>query len=121
MHDPQALSQQQLQFIAQALAPVAEVRALVWELVLEELFPGEVLEIRIMDPARAHALVGQPIDVLEQQKPDHEAGLDPGPALVAVERRNLAVDPLPVDLAGELHQLVLEVDDLIESRPEQIG
>jgi hypothetical protein len=26
--------------------------------------------------------------VLEQQKPDHEAGLDPGPALVAVEGRN---------------------------------
>ena len=29
--------------------------ALVWELVLEELFSGEVLEIRIVDPALARA------------------------------------------------------------------
>jgi hypothetical protein len=79
------------------LAPVAEIRALVRKLMLEELFPGEVLEIRVMHPALAHALVGQPVNVLEQQKPDHEAGLNPGPALVAVERRNLAVDPLPVE------------------------
>ena len=74
-----------------------------------------------MHPALAHAFVGQAIDVLEQQQPDHEAGRDPGPALVAVERRDLAVDPLPVDLAGELHQLVLHVDDLVEPGPEQIA
>ena len=77
MRHPQALGQQQLQLIAQPLAPVAQVRALVWELMLEELFPGEVLEIRIMHPALAHAFVGQAVDVLEQQQPDHEAGLDP--------------------------------------------
>ena len=74
-----------------------------------------------MHPALAHAFVGQPVDVLEQQKPDHEPGLDPGPSLVAVERRDLAVDPLPVDLACERHQIVLHVDDLLESRPEQIA
>ena len=118
---PQALGQQQLQLVAEPLAPMAQVRALVRELVLEELFAGEVLEIRVMDPALAHAFVGQPVNVLEQQQPDHEAGLDPRPALVAVERRDLAVDPVPVDLAGELHQLVLHVDDLVEPRPEQIA
>ena len=74
-----------------------------------------------MDPALAHAFVGQPIDVLEQEKPDHEAGRDPGPALVAVERRDLAVDPSPVELACELRQLVLHIDDLIEPGPEQIA
>ena len=88
---------------------------------LEELFPGEVLEIRVMHPALAYAFVGKSVDVLEQQQPDHEAGLDPGPALVAVERRNLAVDPCPVELACELHQLVLHVDDLLEPGPEQIA
>ena len=88
---------------------------------LEELFPGEVLEIGIMHPALAHAFVRQPVNVLEQQKPDHETGLDPGPALVAVERRDLAVDPPPVDLTGELHQLVPHVDDLLEPGPEQIA
>ena len=99
---------------------MAQVRALVREGVLEELFAGEVLEIRIIDPALAHPFVGQPVNVLEQQQPDHEAGLDAWPALLAVERRDLAVDPVPVDLAGELHQLVLQVDDLVEPRPEQI-
>ena len=90
------------------------------EVVLEELFAGEELEIRVVDPALAHPLVGQPVNVLEQQQPDQEAGLDPRPAVLAVERRDLAVDPVPVDLAGELNQFVLQVDDLVQPRPEQI-
>jgi hypothetical protein len=45
---------------------------------------------------------------------------DPGPALVAVERGDLAVDKAPIDLRGQLRQLVLQIDDLIEPRPEQI-
>jgi hypothetical protein len=40
----QALGQQQLQLLAEPLAPVAQVRALVREGVLEELLAGEVLE-----------------------------------------------------------------------------
>jgi hypothetical protein len=100
---------------------MAQVRAFVRKLVPEVLLPGEVLEIRVMDPALADLFVGQPVDVLEQQQPDHEPGFDPWPAFVAVERGNLAVDPLLVDLASELHQLVLHVDDLLEPCPEQIG
>jgi hypothetical protein len=119
--NPQAFGQQQLQLVTQPLAPVAQIRALVRKLVLEELLPGEVLKIWIMDPALADALVGQPVDVFEQQQPDHEPGFNPRPALVAVERCDLAVDPLPVDLASELHQLVLHIDDLLEPRSEQIG
>jgi hypothetical protein len=45
----------------------------------------------------------------------------PGPPLVAVQRSDLAVDPVPIDLAGKLHQFVLEVDDLVEPRAEQIA
>jgi hypothetical protein len=37
---------------------VAEIGALVREGVLEELFTGEVLEVRIVDPALTHAFVG---------------------------------------------------------------
>ena len=118
---PQALGQQQLQLVAEPLAPMAQVRALVREFVLEELFPGEVLEIRIIDPALAHAFVGQPVNVLEQQEPDRKARLNPRPAFVAVERRDLAVDPIPIDCTRELSQLVLEIDDLVEPRPEQIA
>ena len=55
---PQALGQQQLELVAQPLPPVAEVGALVREGVLEELLAGEVLEVRIVDPALADAFVG---------------------------------------------------------------
>jgi hypothetical protein len=88
--------------------------------VLEELFASEVLEIRVVDPALAHPLIGQAVNVLEQQQPDHEADRDAGPAILAVERRDLAVDPVPIDLASELNQLVLHVDDLVQPGPEQI-
>src|SRR5262249_5691191 len=49
------------------LAPVAEVGTLVRKLVLEKLKASEVLEIGIVDPALADTLVGQAVDVLEQQ------------------------------------------------------
>jgi hypothetical protein len=58
MRNPQALGQEKLQLVAEPLAPVAQVRTLVWKLVLEELFAGEVLEIRIIDPALAHGFIG---------------------------------------------------------------
>jgi hypothetical protein len=95
----QALGQQKFQLIAKPLAPIGEVQALVREAVLEELFPGEVLEIGVVDPALAHALVGQGVDVLEQQQPEHEAGLNPRPPLVATERRDVAIEPIPIHLA----------------------
>src|SRR5882757_2496767 len=120
MGHPQALGQQQLQLVAEPLAPMAQVRALVREDVLEELFAGEELEIRVVDPALAHPLIGQPVNVLEQQQPDHEAGLDARPAVLAVKRCDLAVDPVPIDLAGKQNQFVLQVDDLVQPRPEQI-
>ena len=41
-------------------------------------------------------------------------------ALINVERGDFDVDPGPVDLAGELHQLVLHIDDLVEPGPKQI-
>src|SRR5262245_29555244 len=100
---------------------MAEVGALVREAVLEELLAGEVLEVGIVDPALADAFVGQSANVLEQQQPDHEAGLDAGSAVLAVQRGDLVVDPGPVDLAGKLHQLVLHIDDLVEPGPEQIA
>ena len=53
MRHPQALGQQQLQFAAEPLTPMAQVGALMRELVLEKLFPGEELEIGIVDPALA--------------------------------------------------------------------
>ena len=40
--------------------------------------------------------------MLEQQKPDHKSRLDPGAALIAVQRRDLPVDELPVNLPRSL-------------------
>ena len=58
MRHPQALGQQKLELAAEPLPPMAQVGALVRELVLEKLLAGEVLEIRVIDPALAHAFVG---------------------------------------------------------------
>lgn len=45
----------------------------------------------------------------------------PGPTVLAVERGDLAVDPVPVDLARQKNQFVLQIDNLVEPRPEQIA
>jgi hypothetical protein len=37
---------------------MAQVGSFVRELVLEKLFPGEELEIGVIDPALAHAFIG---------------------------------------------------------------
>jgi hypothetical protein len=66
---PQALGQEKLQLVAEPLAPMAQVRALVRKLVLKELLAGEVLEVRVIDPAFAHAFVGQTVNMLEQKSP----------------------------------------------------
>src|SRR5215471_8607494 len=99
---------------------MAQVRALVRKLVPEELLSGEVLEVWIIDTAFAHAFVGQSVNMLEQKKPDHKPCRNSRPTTVAVQRCDLAVDEVPVDLARELSQLVPHVDDLIQLRAEQI-
>src|SRR5262245_18237302 len=48
---------------------MAQVRALVRKLVLEELLSGEVLEVWIIDPAFAHAFVGQSVNCLSKKSP----------------------------------------------------
>jgi hypothetical protein len=58
LRQAQALGQEQIELAAQSLPPMAQVGALMRELVLEERLAGEVLEIRIIDPALAHAIVG---------------------------------------------------------------
>src|SRR6516164_7912341 len=100
---PQALGQEKFQLAAEALAPMAQVRALVRKLMLEELLSSEVLEVWIIDPAFAHAFVGQSVNMLEKKKPDHKLCRNSRSATLAVQRRDLAVDELPVDLARELH------------------
>ena len=117
---PQRLGQQQLELIAQALAPVAQPRALVRELVLEELLAGKELEVRVVDPALADLLIRQPVDMLQEQQADHEARRHRRTALLGKQRRDLVVNPRPVELPRQLHQLVPAVDNLIQSRAVQV-
>ena len=58
MRQAQALGQEQIELAAQPLPPMAQVGAFMREVMLEERLAGEVLEIRVIDPALAHALVG---------------------------------------------------------------
>ena len=97
---PQALGQQKFQLVAEPLAPMAQVRTLARKLTLEKLPACEVLEVRVVHPTLAHALIGQSVDVLEQQQPHHKTALDPRPTLVAIERCNLPIDPIPIHLAA---------------------
>src|SRR5256886_16931334 len=55
---PQALGEEKFQLVAEALAPMAQVRALVRQLVLEELLSRAVREIRGIDRALARTFVG---------------------------------------------------------------
>src|SRR5262245_14750134 len=64
--------------------------------------------------------IGQAVNMLEQKKPDHKPCRNSRTTTVAVQRRDLAVDEVPVDLARELHQLVPHVDDLVQPRAKQI-
>src|SRR5437762_7949662 len=117
---PQALGEEKFQLVAEALAPMAQVRALVRKLVLEELLSSKVLEIRVIDPALARTFVGQAVNMLEQKKPDHKPCRNSRPTTVAVQRCDLAVDNDPLDPTRELHRRVPHVDDLSPLRADHI-
>ena len=121
MRQAQALLEKQVELVADPPAPVRQPRALVWEGVLEELLAGEVLEIGIINPALAHALIRQVEDVLEDQQADHEARLGARPALVAEPIGQLLVEPVPVGFVRQAHQFVIHVDDLVEPGAEQVA
>jgi hypothetical protein len=60
VRDPQALGQEQFKLIAEPLAPMAQVGALVRKLMLQEFRAGEVLEIiRIVKPSAG----GEPVAI----------------------------------------------------------
>ena len=54
--DAAPLRQQHVELVADPMASMTHPRTLVREGVAEEFFPSEVLEVRVLDPARAHPL-----------------------------------------------------------------
>jgi hypothetical protein len=99
-----------LQLVVEPLEPVAQVRALVRERVLKELFAGKVLEIRVVDPALAHHLIGQAVNYLSGISPIMKRVAMPG----RPSRYRATRSRRPVNLAGKLNQLALHIDDLVQ-------
>jgi hypothetical protein len=59
-------------------------------------------------------------DVLQQQQYHRQSGRQLRPIVVAEQRRDLIVNPAAVDNKRQAHQPVLQVDDLIEPRRQDV-
>lgn len=118
----QALLQQGRELLlAEPLAPAAQRGAVERQIVPEHRLAAEELEIRVLHPARAQRFVGQVVHVLEDQQPRDQPGRQrrlPGPG--PVHRTKTRCHELPIDLPGQPHQRVPEVDDRLQRRPEQL-
>ena len=116
------LDQRDKPLLAHALAPARQRRAVEGQLVLEDLLAAEQLVIGVLDPACAQILVGEIVHVLEDRKPRHQPRRQRRMAdLVGIDRAEPLLEKAPVDRPAELGERVIEVDDLVEPRPEEIG
>ena len=107
--------------LANALAPAGERARVDRRVVLEEGLAGEVLIVGVLHPACDHRLVREPEGMLKIKQPRYQpwrgrrtAG-DGGK-----EPRPLPFKEVPVDEAGELHQLMTQVDQVNEPRTEKV-
>ena len=120
--DPQALLKQRREALfAEPLAPARQRRAVEGQLVPEHMLAAEILEVRILNPARAERFVAQRMHVLEDEQTRHQT--DRQRRLAVAGRVNLAQAPVeeaPVDLSGQPHQRMAHVDDPLQHRPEQV-
>ena len=86
--------------------------------VLEESLASEVLEVRVLDPAGEHRLIGEAIGVLQDHQPSHQLRLRGGPSLLSrKEAGPFPLEPVPVDQRRQSNQLMPPVDDVDEARP----
>jgi hypothetical protein len=108
------LDQRQELLLAHALAPARQRRAVEHQPVLEELLAAEELEIGVLHPALAQRLIGEVVGVLEDRQSRHQPRRQRRMAgLVAVGGAELLFQEAPVDRLGELHQRMIEIDDLV--------
>jgi hypothetical protein len=76
---------------------------------------AEVLPVRILYPTIYHRFIRFVERVLEVLHPDHQPdSLGRCPHVLAVTARESRVEPQPVNLLGQLNQLVLMVEHLVE-------
>ena len=107
----QRLLQQRLQrFIAHALAKMRHPRSPSGKSVENILY---LANIACTDQLPlAHRFVRQPFDVLQQMQSHHQPDRQPRSSRLAIVRRKMRLQPLPVDQLAQPHQLMLQIDDV---------
>ena len=104
-----------------ATTPTGQRGRIYGQLVLEEGLTGEVLVIRVLDPAGHNRLIRQPVSVLQIKQPRHQPRRRRRPPLARrKELRPFPLEHLPIDQACQLHQLVPRVDQIDQPRTQQI-
>ena len=101
---------------AHALTPAGERGAIKRQDVAEELFPAQILKIRVLNPPCAQLLIRQVEGMLEDGKARHQPGRQGRHArTITIGFAEATLQEPPVDRSRELHQFVAHIDDLIES------
>src|SRR5450432_1027243 len=107
--------------LAHALTPARQRRAVERQSVPEELLAAEQLIIRVLDPALAQNFVGEVVHMLEDRQTRHKPRRQGRMARsVRIDRAEPLLQKAPIDRERQLRQRMLQIDDLIEPRPEQI-
>ena len=105
---------------ADPLAPARHRGAVDWKLILKVIEAAEMLVVRVLDPARAHHLVREIEDVLQEMQPNQQPRRQPGASDLGVERPERRLEHPPVDQLRQPNQLVARVDDVAQAGAEQI-
>jgi len=86
--------------------------------VAEAQLAAEELIIRVLQPAPAQRLVRQVVHVLQDKQPRHQPGRQAGLARTwRADAGKASVEKPPIDLAGQPHQRMTQIDDLFQRRP----
>jgi hypothetical protein len=83
---------------------------------------AEELVIRVLQPARAQHLVRQIGHVLEDEQPRHQPCRQWRPPLTRRAHAGKAlIEKPPIDFPPQPHQRMAEIDDVVQTRPQQIA
>jgi hypothetical protein len=99
---------------------VSEERAVERQAVAEPGLAAEGLEVRVLHPLGAGLLVREPLGVLQQVQPGHQARRQARPPGLGIERAEGGIQRGPVDQGGEAEQLVARVEDVGQAAAEQV-
>ena len=107
--------------LAQPLAPARQGGAVKRQIMAEADLAAEELHVRAVEKAGAQHLVGQALHVLEDHQAGHQSHRQGRLAGSGLEdAAEPALEEGPVDVLSQPHQRMLQVDDAVQGRAEQI-